>query len=100
MGYRGKVRERDEARRLRAQSKTLQQIADELKVSKSSVSLWVRDVPFTPSKRRYGAHRRPHPAQVRKLREIKECDEAGHEIGRDEHHQGRERDRWRRAVCR
>lgn len=55
MGYRGKLQEREEARRLRARNKTLQQIADELGVSKSSVSIWVRDVPFTPSKRRYGA---------------------------------------------
>ena len=51
VGYRGKVREQEEAKRLRAAGRTLQQIADELGVSKSSVSLWVRDVPFTPSKR-------------------------------------------------
>lgn len=77
MGYRGKLREREEARRLRAQGKTLQEIAELLGVSKSSVSIWVRDVAFTPSKRRYGPHRRPHPFHERKLREIAECDAEG-----------------------
>jgi len=77
MGYRGKLREREEARRLRAEGKTLQEIADVLDVSKSSVSIWVRDVPFTPSKRRYGAQRRPHPFHERKLREIAECNAEG-----------------------
>jgi hypothetical protein len=83
VGYRGKVREQEAARRLRASGRTLQQIADELGVSKSSVSLWVRDVPFTPSKRRWGPQRRPNPASHRKQREIEECDEtAKHLIGR------------------
>jgi hypothetical protein len=77
VGYRGKLREREEARRLRAQGKTLQEIADRLDVSKSSVSLWVRDVPFTPSKRRYGAQRRPHPFHKRKLAQIAACDAEG-----------------------
>jgi hypothetical protein len=49
---------------------TLQDIATELGVSKSSVSLWVRDVPFTPSKRRTGPQRRPHPAHEAKLAQI------------------------------
>jgi hypothetical protein len=77
MGYRGKLREREEARRLRAEGRTLQEIADVLDVSKSSVSIWVRDVPFTPSKRRYGPRVRPHPFHERKLREIAECNEEG-----------------------
>jgi hypothetical protein len=77
MGYRGKLREQEEARRLRAAGSTLQQIATELHVSKSSVSLWVRDVPFTPSKRRYGPRRRPSALHVRKLAEIEECDALG-----------------------
>jgi hypothetical protein len=82
VGYRGKLWEREEARRLRAMGKTLQQIADTLDVSKSSVSVWVRDVPFTPSKRRTGAQRRPHPFHERKLREIEECNEEGiHRLG-------------------
>ncbi len=77
MGYRGKQREQEQARALRARNKTLQEIADLLHVSKSSVSVWVRDVPVTPSKRRTGPHRRPHPAHERKLREIEECDALG-----------------------
>lgn len=87
VGYRGKVREQEAARELRAAGLTLQQIADRLHVSKSSVSLWVRDVPFTPSKRRWGPHRRPNPASHRKQREIAECNEEGRRLigtlGRD-----------------
>ena len=44
---------------------------------KSSVSLWVRDVPFTPSKRRYGPQRRPHPAHTAKLRQIEDLNALG-----------------------
>ncbi len=77
MGYRGKVREREQARALRARGTTLADIATQLGVSKSSVSLWVRDVAFTPSKRRTSAQRRPHPAHERKLAEIAECDAEG-----------------------
>jgi hypothetical protein len=73
MGYRGKVAEQEKARLLRAENRTLAEIAEMLGVSKSSVSLWVRDVPFTPSKRRYGPQRRPHPQHLAKLREIEEC---------------------------
>jgi transposase len=54
MGYRGKVAEQERARELRAAGLTLKQIAHALDVSKASVSLWVRDVPFTPTKRRWG----------------------------------------------
>ncbi len=54
MGYRGKVKEQEQARALRAQNRTLADIARTLGVSKSSVSLWVRDVPFTPTLRRAG----------------------------------------------
>jgi hypothetical protein len=46
-------------------------------VSKSAVSVWVRDVDFTPSPRRYGARRRPHPAHEAKLRQIEELDAEG-----------------------
>jgi transcriptional regulator with XRE-family HTH domain len=46
MGYRGKVDEQNRARDLRAQAWTLGEIAEELGVSKSSVSLWVRGVRF------------------------------------------------------
>ena len=48
MGYRGKVAEQTKARELRACGMTLADIAADLAVSKSSVSLWVRDVEFTP----------------------------------------------------
>jgi transcriptional regulator with XRE-family HTH domain len=75
MGYRGKVEQREQARILRAQNLTLADIAARLGVSKSSVSLWVRDVPFTPSKRRHGPHRRPHAQRVAKLAEIERLDE-------------------------
>jgi predicted transcriptional regulator len=75
MGYRGKLQERQRARELRARAWTLQEIADELGVAKSSVSLWVRDVEFDPARRRSAATgRRPrgtdHPLRQRKLAEI------------------------------
>jgi hypothetical protein len=83
MGYRGKLREQEQARALRAQGKTLLEISTELGVSKSSASLWVRDVPFTPSPRRRGAKRRTHPAAVAKQRQIEALNAAGVErIGR------------------
>jgi hypothetical protein len=72
MGYRGKVKEQERARALRAQNRTLADIARTLGVSKSSVSLWVRDVPFTPTLRLRGPHRRPHPAHEAKLQQIEE----------------------------
>jgi hypothetical protein len=56
---------------------TLQDIADRLGVSKSSVSLWVRDVPFTPSKRRYGPQRRPNRLHDEKQAQIAALNEAG-----------------------
>ena len=59
MGYRGKTDDHERARALRAQSWTLQEIADELGVAKSSVSLWVRDVEFVSRLRRPGPDRRP-----------------------------------------
>jgi transcriptional regulator with XRE-family HTH domain len=51
MGYRGKVTEQERARELRAQAWTLNEIATELGVAKSSVSLWVRDVELDESTR-------------------------------------------------
>jgi hypothetical protein len=80
MGYRGKVKEQERARALRAQNRTLADIATTLGVSKSSVSLWVRDVPFTPTLRLRGPHRRPHPAHEAKLRQIEELNSEG--VGR------------------
>lgn len=82
MGYRGKVREQEEARRLRAEGRTLLEIATILDVAKSSASVWVRDVPFSPSPRRTGAQRRPHPFHDAKVRRIAELNVVGrHVIG-------------------
>jgi hypothetical protein len=77
MGYRGKVEAQEQARAMRARDMTLQDIATELGVSKASVSVWVRDVPFTPSKRRTGPHNRPHPLHEAKLAQIVQCDLEG-----------------------
>jgi hypothetical protein len=77
MGYRGKLEAQEHARRLRAENMTLADIATTLGVSKSSVSVWVRDVPFTPSQRRSGPRRRTHPAHTAKLRQIAALDELG-----------------------
>lgn len=75
MGYRGKLAEKEEARKLRAQSWKLVDTAKHLGVAKSSVSLWVRDVEFVPSPTRYGARKRPSALHFRKLAEIEECDQ-------------------------
>jgi hypothetical protein len=83
MGYRGKVHEQQRARARRAEGSTLRDIATELGVSTSSVSRWVRDVPFTPSPRRRGPKRTTHPARLAKQRQIAELDAAGvRRIGR------------------
>ncbi len=73
MGYRGKMREQEEARCLRAEGLTMPAIAERLGVSRSSVSLWTRDVPFTPGPDwgRYDrAPRGPNALQRRKADEI------------------------------
>jgi len=73
MGYRGKTREQAEARRLLAEGLTMPAIADWLGVSRSSVSLWTRDVPFTPGPEWGGydrAARGPNALQRRKAEEI------------------------------
>jgi hypothetical protein len=82
VGYRGKLEERQRARELRAQAWTLQEIADELGVAKSSVSLWVRDVGFDATSRRSAAtHRRPrgsdHPLRRRKLAQLEQLRNEG-----------------------
>ena len=63
MGYRGKLKEQQKARELRAAGMTLREIADALSVSKSSASLWARDVTFQPRlplhNANYGARNRP-----------------------------------------
>ncbi len=77
MGYRGKVVEQERARDLRAEGKTLVEIAAELAVSKSSVSLWVRDVVFTPKPRQRPMFRSPSPLHLAKLAEIDEMNRRG-----------------------
>jgi transcriptional regulator with XRE-family HTH domain len=74
MGNGGKQVERQRARELRAEAWTLQEIAEELGVSKGSVSAWVRDVVFVPKPRNRGHDsQRPHPLHLRKLAEIERC---------------------------
>ena len=74
MGYAGKVEERERARELRAQSWTLQEIADELGVSKGSVSVWVRDVDFEPRPRNRGhSGHKPHPLTLKKQAQLEQC---------------------------
>ena len=78
MGYRGKLAEREKARRLRGEGRTLEEIASELAVSKSSASIWVRDVAVPGPARRTGARRRgPNVLQLRKAAEIEEGREWG-----------------------
>ena len=76
MGYRGKVEEQEKARVSRADDRTLARHRAELGVSKSSVSLWVRDIPVE-IRRRKPVARRPHPQHLAKLAEIEECDQRG-----------------------
>ena len=83
MGYRGKLAEKDEARRLRAGGMTMPDIAASLGVSRSSVSLWTRDVPFTVGPRPPAVGRVPNRLQRAKEAEIAALLEAGRErIGR------------------
>jgi len=84
MGYRGKVVERQQARQLRRTGLPVGEIAERLGVSKSSVSLWVRDVEFTPIPRvTRGRRRDPNALQRRKRGEIERLVEEGRvRIGR------------------
>jgi hypothetical protein len=85
MGYRGKVVERQQARRLRRAGLPLGEIAARVGVSKSSVSLWVRDVEFdAPVPRAVRGRRRdPNALQRRKQGEIERLQEEGRlRIGR------------------
>jgi transcriptional regulator with XRE-family HTH domain len=77
VGYGGKVVEQVAARELRAGGMTVPDIAAELGVSKSSVSLWVRDVPVPPMARRQTRSQTPHPHKLRRLAEIEEMDRRG-----------------------
>jgi transcriptional regulator with XRE-family HTH domain len=70
VGYRGKVAEQERARELRAQGWTMPDIAAELGVSRGSVSLWTRDVPFEPRARTRARSRGPNALQRAKQAEI------------------------------
>ena len=81
---------RAQARALRAQGHDYKEIADHLGVSKSSVSLWVRDLPVPPRlsyeeiRRRAaeGAHRYwAVEREIREARRVSECAVAAAEIG-------------------
>ncbi len=77
MGYRGKTVDQERARSLRAEAWTLAEIAAELGVSKSSVSVWVRDVEFEPRPRRTARRRAPNRLQIAKQAEIEACRAVG-----------------------
>lgn len=77
MGYRGKVSERAEARRLRGLGWTMPDIARELRVSRSSVSLWTRDVLVELGPRRRLRPRAPNVLERRKAAEIAELLDQG-----------------------
>jgi hypothetical protein len=74
MGYRGKLAQQEQARALRAEGLTMPDIAQQLGVSKSSVSLWTRNVEFIPRPRAGMRWRRraPNALQRRKQAEIDE----------------------------
>jgi hypothetical protein len=84
MGYRGKLAARQQARELRRTGLPLAEIAARLGVAKSSVSLWVRDVEFTPVPRvTVGRRRAPNALERRKQAEIERLIEEGRaRIGR------------------
>ena len=78
MGYRGKLAEQQQARQLRRTGLPLAEIAAHLGVAKSSVSLWVRDVEFSPLPRPpRGRRRDPNALQRRKRAEIDRLVEEG-----------------------
>ncbi len=79
MGYGGKVVERQRAREMRAGGMTMPDIAIALGVSRSSVSLWTRDVPVPPMARRRTRSHTDHPAKVRAREEVEAMDALGRE---------------------
>jgi hypothetical protein len=90
MGYRGRVEDRAQARALRADAWTLAEIAAELGVARSTVSLWVRDVAFVPRPRNRGApSQRVHPQRAARLAQVEELRALGiariGELSRKEH---------------
>jgi transcriptional regulator with XRE-family HTH domain len=77
VGYRGKGVEQERARELRSLGWTVAEIADDLGVARSSVSLWVRDVEFEPRPRQRARRRGPNVLQRRKAAEIEAFDREG-----------------------
>ena len=77
MGYRGKLEEQSRAQELRAAGWTMPEIATELGVSRGSVSLWTRDVPFEPGPRK-SRRRGPNALQRAKSAEIESLLAEGH----------------------
>jgi len=68
---------------MRAESRTLLEIAETLGVAKACVSLRVRDVAFEPRPRQRPTFVSPHPQHLAKLAEIEELNREGRErIGR------------------
>ena len=78
MGYRGKLEEQAAARALREQGWTVPDIAEELGVAKSSVSLWVRDIEITIVRRKTNGWRNgSKKLKQRRLDEIEQLKEEG-----------------------
>lgn len=71
MGYRGKLHEQQRARELRAHGWAIPDIAEELGVAKSSVSLWTRDV-HMPEEARQRRRRKARPQPPNKLQRAKQ----------------------------
>ena len=67
------IDKQNQARDLRAAGWTMPDIAAGLEVSRSSVSLWTRDVPFEPRPRQRARRRGPNRLQVAKQAEIDAC---------------------------
>jgi hypothetical protein len=66
MGYRGKLREQQQARLLRSRGLPLAEIPSRLGVSQSSVSVWGRDVAYDPLPRVTRVRLRGPKAQQRR----------------------------------
>lgn len=79
MGYRGKVEAQDRARELRASGWTMPDIAAELGVSRSSVSLWTRNVEVVMGPRRSVDGPRPNRLRDARLADIATLDARGRE---------------------
>lgn len=86
-----KTEQREHARALRLQGKTYDEIVEELGVSKSSVSLWVRDL---PRPRRSADDLRRHMDMMRGVRSanLQRARDRNHEISKREMHPFTDRD--------